>query len=280
VQILKTDFGGKLTIDYFSDEDLQKLLAIMKSQGKITDFHMVGSEEKGGGTHIQELEKIVSATALEIVEPQPERVEHEIRVEDALEAEQSVRENLEKLVAENAEFAGLNNTSEFATSEGVQRHALDTNEVHTNYQEGGETEAQMQEREDMKVPPSGYVAYERPLVVEEAFSTSYTTYPVVPNAVVQPQTSSQTHYSGDSMQDALKANMQKLNAEVEIPVFEGSDFIASPDAVFSPKDVPEIVVHEVSQTGHVPEVATKTPEPVQAKKEEDNDLYSMKNFGL
>lgn len=45
VQISKTDFGGKLTIDYFTDEDLQKLLLIVKSQGKITDFHTAGTEE-------------------------------------------------------------------------------------------------------------------------------------------------------------------------------------------------------------------------------------------
>ena len=32
VQISKTDFGGKLTIDYFSDDDLQKLLTIMKQE--------------------------------------------------------------------------------------------------------------------------------------------------------------------------------------------------------------------------------------------------------
>jgi len=31
VQISKTDFGGKLTIDYFSDEDLHNLLALIKS---------------------------------------------------------------------------------------------------------------------------------------------------------------------------------------------------------------------------------------------------------
>ena len=36
VQISKTDFGGKLTIDYFSDEDLSNLLHIVKSQGRMS----------------------------------------------------------------------------------------------------------------------------------------------------------------------------------------------------------------------------------------------------
>lgn len=33
VQIMKTDFGGKLTIDYFSTEDLEKLLVLMRTEG-------------------------------------------------------------------------------------------------------------------------------------------------------------------------------------------------------------------------------------------------------
>ena len=35
VQISKTDFGGKLTIDYFSDDDLRNLLALIKMQGPV-----------------------------------------------------------------------------------------------------------------------------------------------------------------------------------------------------------------------------------------------------
>lgn len=283
VQILKTDFGGKLTIDYFSDEDLQKLLAIMKSQGKITDFHMAGGEEESSTTHIQELEKITDATVLELVEPQPERVEDEIRVEDALEAEQAVREELENVIAENAEFAGLSNATQEPSRDGTQRHALDTNEVHTSYQEGSETQAQMQEREDMKVPPSGYVAYERPVVEEEAYGTSYTTYPVVSNAVMQPQSSNGTDQNGDGMQDALKANMQKLNneAKAEAPSFEGTDFLTPRATNFEQKIEPVIVMQEVVQSEPIQQaVVTETKEPTPAKKDDDDDLYSMKNFGL
>jgi hypothetical protein len=43
VQISKTDFGGKLTIDYFAQEDLEKLLELM---GK-ADITLHGSEERG-----------------------------------------------------------------------------------------------------------------------------------------------------------------------------------------------------------------------------------------
>lgn len=45
VQISKTDFGGKLTIDYFSDEDLHNLLSIIKSK-QITDTVSVDANQE------------------------------------------------------------------------------------------------------------------------------------------------------------------------------------------------------------------------------------------
>ena len=99
VQISKTDFGGKLTIDYFSDEDLQKLLQIVKSQGKITDFHVAGTEDADD----QSLQKITEATALETIEEQPvtpQEVAHE-----AIESEQAVSEVIEDVVIEGAQYA-------------------------------------------------------------------------------------------------------------------------------------------------------------------------------
>lgn len=75
VQISKTDFGGKLTIDYFSEDDLQKLLSIVKSQGKITDFHTAGTDvPKEKDTHEEELNALTHATGLERAE-KPEPIE-------------------------------------------------------------------------------------------------------------------------------------------------------------------------------------------------------------
>ncbi len=45
VQISKTDFGGKLTIDYFSEDDLQNLLLIVRSQGKMSHPVEVNEDE-------------------------------------------------------------------------------------------------------------------------------------------------------------------------------------------------------------------------------------------
>ncbi len=99
VQISKTDFGGKLTIDYFSDEDLQKLLQIVKSQGKITDFHVAGTE----GADDQSLQKITEATALETIEEQP--VTPQEVAQEAIESEQAVSEVIEDVVIEGAQYA-------------------------------------------------------------------------------------------------------------------------------------------------------------------------------
>lgn len=72
VQISKTDFGGKLTIDYFSDEDLQKLLSIIKSQGKLTEVHLDESDDDNEGKPDDsvKIQSLVEATPLELAEPE------------------------------------------------------------------------------------------------------------------------------------------------------------------------------------------------------------------
>lgn len=70
VQILKTEFGGKLTIDYFSDEDLESLLERVKSE-KTADRIAEQSNEQA--------DKITEATPLQSV---PEEVITEERSEE------------------------------------------------------------------------------------------------------------------------------------------------------------------------------------------------------
>lgn len=64
VQIAKTDYGGKLTIDYFSEDDLQKLLTLMKKQ----------DEEAAAAANskpvVQSMAAVTEATALEAAEPE------------------------------------------------------------------------------------------------------------------------------------------------------------------------------------------------------------------
>lgn len=93
VSIQKTDFGGKLTIDYFSEEDLEKLVVIVKSKGKITDFHLAGTEA-------DTLEAVTAATPLESVLPKEEE-----SVETAIAEESAVSDVIEDTVVRNAEYA-------------------------------------------------------------------------------------------------------------------------------------------------------------------------------
>lgn len=85
VQIAKTDFGGKLTIDYFSDDDLHKLLEMMQSQGKMSNKTKTVAEGNPDSdeseTEIHEmspeasiLAKIALATPLMLVEEPAEEV--------------------------------------------------------------------------------------------------------------------------------------------------------------------------------------------------------------
>lgn len=78
VQILKTDFGGKLTIDYFSEEDLDKLLALVQHQGNgssgIRTASAAISEELNESIDETDdiIESLTSHTALELTPTEPE----------------------------------------------------------------------------------------------------------------------------------------------------------------------------------------------------------------
>lgn len=147
VQISKTDFGGKLTIDYFSDEDLQKLLLIVKSQGKITDFHTAGTEEMKDEAQ-ETLQKITGATALEAVADEAATFTPEVIAEEAIASEHSVSEVIEDVVVESAQYAGA--------QEEVERQGIES--YPQSQSENSETYAQVEE--SMRVPASSYVAYE------------------------------------------------------------------------------------------------------------------------
>lgn len=86
VQILKTDFGGKLTIDYFSEEDLAGLLARVAEDRKV-------QAEAEIQTQYQQtpVEKLEDATPLETV--RTDEVEEEPSVESVAATEEASVEN-------------------------------------------------------------------------------------------------------------------------------------------------------------------------------------------
>lgn len=77
VQIAKTDYGGKVTIDYFSEEDLQKLLSIMKRR---EEQKTEGGEDGESTTVVQSMAAMMAATPLVEDTVEKETVD-EIKVE-------------------------------------------------------------------------------------------------------------------------------------------------------------------------------------------------------
>jgi len=84
VFINKTDYGGKVTIDYFSESDLQKLLTLVRQNPETDDETKVGEAPV-----IQSMAAFAAATALEPSEPieetKSEKSEFESEPETAIE---------------------------------------------------------------------------------------------------------------------------------------------------------------------------------------------------
>jgi ParB family transcriptional regulator, chromosome partitioning protein len=104
VQIQKTDFGGKLTIDYFSDEDLKRLLEMMKTQGKITDFHTSTTDSEGKESDAVMVQSLAAATPLELIDEQVLPQEATPTAIEAITHEAAVTEVLEDTVLQHAEY--------------------------------------------------------------------------------------------------------------------------------------------------------------------------------
>ncbi len=73
VQILKTDFGGKLTIDYFAPEDLRKILEMIHT----SDKHVQGTSDANTLSRITEATPLVAVpSAIAAVAVVPELMQH------------------------------------------------------------------------------------------------------------------------------------------------------------------------------------------------------------
>lgn len=215
VQISKTDFGGKLTIDYFSDEDLQNLLNIVKSQRRSAQVGVENGNETQSSPVVQSagaaaLAALSQATALELV-PEMEAEEDEI-----------VRE-----AAEAAREAGIGEVAAPAP--------VEDNEV----------------MQQSVAPPQPQPTYEpEPPVSQPIREESSESEPSVSEPIRE-----QLHESTFQMSRPVESSfepkppMSRLNGQPSAPV---SAPVASP--VEKPKD----------------------PEPA----DEDDNLYSIRNFGL
>lgn len=97
VQIKRTEYGGRLTIDYFSAEDLEKILALVSTEGKVesgvAETKTAVVEELGETVDesAKVLEKISESTPLE-AKPQAANAEAEAVANEALTSEISPEE--------------------------------------------------------------------------------------------------------------------------------------------------------------------------------------------
>lgn len=108
VQIKRTEYGGRLSIDYFSPEDLEKILALVKQEGKASEGAKAATVAvvEGLGETVDEsakvLEKISESTPLEAqsltgqapleASPQAANAEAEAVANEALQSEVSPEE--------------------------------------------------------------------------------------------------------------------------------------------------------------------------------------------
>ncbi len=153
VSIQKTEFGGKLTIDYFSDEDLEKLVSIVKAKGKIIDF---GTAAGDAG-----LAAVMAATPLEVVSQTPVSSEDMNTAQAVIAQESAVSEVIEDTVVRSAEYAAVDAPTPVAPEgSGEDRYRLDPYVPQWEY-----------------VPPAQPVA---PIVDEVPEATPIPTEPVIP----------------------------------------------------------------------------------------------------
>lgn len=119
VQISKTDYGGKLTIDYFSDDDLQKLLEMMKQDKLRAAASAEPSEVSTSPVVVQAVtaavateafDRLIATTPLRPAEESEPKLtedvnEHVLEAEDVIEEEEVTSDQLEDLVVSQALLA-------------------------------------------------------------------------------------------------------------------------------------------------------------------------------
>lgn len=252
VQIAKTDFGGKLTIDYFSDEDLQKLLILMQSEGKKlreVETGVKNIESDTPQTVIQDmspeaavLAKLSVATPLEVVNDTGHKVEEESKevvVEDVatdvslIHAQEETQDALQSISTTPIQEENL------VASQEIDKATPD------NLEEAPKQKMPLSESEEERLPIN--------LESEEfAFVRKHSEEARKEDLVVP------SDYEEKMFQEHSDKK-EELQEQPEQPVQEN-----------------QMPTTEVKTFPVVDEVVVKKEEPA----EEDRDLYSMKNFTL
>lgn len=250
VQISKTDFGGKLTIDYFSDEDLQKLLAIVKSQGKITDFHTAGTEsgEESSTTVIQ---KLVNATALELVADELEEKVSFEEVAPQADVLEEIKSEIQEAIDSELAVAGVEENINPEQSVPIVEEAVAYEESVPSVQEAIDSEGAVSEvLEEVVVESAQYAGGNSEM--------EFGRHAIDTNAA---------HLEHLQQQETPEEFAQRN--EMKVPA---SNYVAEMS-----KEVPEDT-YQATSAPQSPQVPLQASE--KEKKDDDEDLYSMRNFSL
>ncbi len=327
VQIAKTDYGGKLTIDYFSEDDLQKLLRLMRKQDEERK-NAQNNESGGSSPMVQTMAAVTAATPLEVVEEEPEvakvdeggAAETETREapvgenesseqpyssnsfsnvtqseEDLMESEPAADKSLEspRGVADEGDFV-----NPFAA-------ALDAAEDETTELEDSVIEAANEAGEsafrptqEEKVELSAAARNEVEEQIEELVEHEVSHTPTVNNVATEsvqsftPQTT-ETVNKETAIEDPAPATAPTPTptpSEDVVTTSEVQPEVVEPATVTTPEPVEEVseaveefMRQESTESAAQPE-SVPVPEPTPAvtaeKKDDDSDLYSMRNFSI
>lgn len=125
VQIAKTEYGGKVVIDYFSEDDLMNILTLVRGSGSVFS---IPTKEKGKEQR-EALASVVAATGIEQASPEPyiPAIIHDGVHETDKAEQEDYKSALEDLLREEPYEAP--NESNRAMEEEVQEVALDGHEV-------------------------------------------------------------------------------------------------------------------------------------------------------
>ncbi len=244
VQISKTDYGGKLTIDYFSDEDLQKILSLLKAEQDRKDAARA-QEESESQTVIRDLSPeasvvatLAATTPLDVSESQDESMQE--TVTDTPIAPTEDRQGIPSAALERPVSHQVGN-SQYVAKTYAEEQSSDPQEPVTNQQPVQELAPQTPDGEGQVPPADSTTAQQTEVTQEQGI-----------NSEVQPAVSLED--------DDEFAFITKRTAGAE------ERDLVNP---YVPPEVPDDIPVPDDEEIDLPE-----------EKADDEDLYSIKNFSV
>lgn len=250
VQIAKTDFGGKLTIDYFSESDLQKLLTLMK--------HVEDKQESEAKNNeapvVQSMAAVAASTPLDFSE--------KYTLDDNTPEDNTV---LEEETPETPEIE--RETPEISEAPETPK-AIETEERLETENNTPVTPRETVVAEEQ--PHSSFSALEETVSVTEEVTAVKNPFADVLEAVEEDVTEIEKEVLGSAIE---------AGSAVDRPT--PAEQVVNSSALHEEvqEQINHLVEKEEQYTPAVPaEIAPQVEED--KDKEDDSDLYSMKNFGI